>query len=95
MSNQEINSNNQSFSYRYYIILLKNWHETNVNLMLAHRLRRWASIKSTLVQRMLLTGSVNSEGKSPRPILKGGFYVIRLMTIIGYFCFNADGREID
>ena len=31
-------------------------HSTNVALMLAHRLRLWANIKSTLVQRLVLTG---------------------------------------
>ena len=33
----------------------------NVNLMQAQRLRRWASIKSTLGQRLVLAGDADSN----------------------------------
>ena len=31
-------------------------HQTNVDLMLAHRLRRWPNIKSTLVEHFVFAG---------------------------------------
>ena len=40
----------------YYVLVLVYTRRTNAGPMLAHRLRRWPSIKPALVQRLVFAG---------------------------------------
>ena len=54
---------------------------TNVVLMLAHRLRRWTSIKTTLVQRLVFTGVSHDCYRDSK--IKGWYCSIRCRNTTG------------
>ena len=60
---------------RQWLFPENTWRSNNVDLMLAHRLRRWANIKSTLEQlaESLISEVSSTEGPRDNQILSGHY----------------------
>ena len=66
------------FSVCWCDVLASTRRWPNVVLMLAHRLRRWASIKPTLGQRLVLSGVPCPEDVQPRQLV---------LTFLWHLCY--------